>query len=326
MRLSEISSLALAALLHGAIPLAALFISPPKGADIDVQPTLADIEIEIEPHDPIPLQKPPEPEPVAAVDPQQFREVPSERRPDREPRISPPQGPEDPYGPTSPEPQVPAPAPTSSGQAPQDQYDPLLPDTGGGGVLTGPPGLNGRPVWTMPGVVPESGRPAPAPTTPGTPREVDKNIAGKVLTERLRDRDKNLGIDLPAAGSVATAIKNAVQGSDAPNDGRATFIVQLSPTGQVLDVRLASASAGSQDVWQRAAQAAAARLRGKTLTMTGAYKNGATVYVDVTSAILMPDGSKGGVKRQGMGGTFDLANLGANASRVVKTSFRVVPK
>jgi hypothetical protein len=180
-------------------------------------------------------------------------------------------------------------------------------------------------VWTIPGAVPENGRPAPAPTTPGAPREVDKNIAGKVLNEELKARDKNLGIDLPAAGTVASAIGNAVRGSEAPNEGRATFVVRLSPTGQVLDVRLASSSAGNQDVWQRAAQAAAAALRGKSLTMTGAYKAGATVYVDVASAVVLPDGTKGGVKRQGAGVGFDLSNIGANPTRVVKTSFRVVP-
>jgi hypothetical protein len=310
----------------------AFVVGQPEGPGADLQPAQADIEIEIEPHAPIPLPTPPAPEPIAAVDPTRIREVPSEREVPREPRPSPTsRAPDDPYAPTSPsvEPNqipAPAPAPSSSGQPPKDEYDPLLPDTGGtGGVLVGPPGIGGRPVWTMPGVLPESGRPAPAPTTPGTPREVDKNIAGKVLNEELRARDKSLGIDLPAAGTVATAIGNAVRGSDTPNEGRATFVVRLSPTGQVLDVRLASASAGNQDVWQRAAQAAAARLRGKSLTMTGAYKAGATVYVDVVSAILMPDGSKGGVKRQGMGVGFDVSNLGANPSRVVKTSFRVVP-
>jgi hypothetical protein len=315
-----------AALLHGVIPVVALWVGPPKGPGLELQPTQADIEIEIEPHDPIPLPKPPEPEPLAAVDPRQIREAPTERQPIRDPRIEPPRGPEDPYAPTNPTPEapVPTPAPTSSGQVPKDEYDPLLPDTGGG-VLTGPPGLGRRPVWTIPGVLPESGRPPPAPTTPGAPREVDKNIAGKVLNDELRARDKGLGIDLPAAGTVATAIGNAVRGGDTPSEGRATFVVRLSPTGEVLDVRLASSSAGSQDVWQRAAQAAAARLRGKSLTMTGAYKAGATVYVDVTSAVLLPDGTKGGVKRQGTGVGFDVSNLGANPSRVVKTSFRVVP-
>jgi len=330
VRVSELSSLVVAAILHGAIPVIALLVGPPKGPGDELRATQADVEIDIEPHAPIPLQEPPEPERIAAVDPQQNRDVPSEQRPLRDPRVE-PRRPEDPYAPTNPSPETtsspaPGPAPTSSGQAPKDEFDPLLPDNGGGGVLVGPPGLGGgRPVWTIPGVLPESGRPAPAPTTPGPQPEVDKNIAGKVLNEGLRARDKALGIDLPAAGTVATAVGNAVRGTETPNEGRATFVVRLSPTGQVLDVRLASASAGGQDVWQRAAQEAAARLKGKSLTMTGAYKDGATVYVDVVSAILLPDGTKGGVNRKGLGMGFDVANLGANASRVVKTSFRVVP-
>jgi hypothetical protein len=116
-----------------------------------------------------------------------------------------------------------------------------------------------------------------------------------------------------------------VRGGDTPSEGRATFVVRLSPTGQVLDVRVASASAGSKDVWDRAAQAAAARLRGKTLTMTSAYAAGATVYVDVQSVVTMPSGSKGGIHRQGTGVGFDLSDIGANPTRTIRTSFRVVP-
>lgn len=324
MRFSELSSLVVAATLHGAIPVLAYVVGDTGAHVAALPPAQAEVEIDIEPHEPIPLVKPPEPELQAAVEPERLREAPVDRPELRDPRVEPPRTQVDPYAPTGPAPEAVAPAPSTSGQAPQDQYDPLPPEPGGGGVLTAPPGLAGRPVWTIPGVVPESPRPAPAPTTPGAPREVDKNIAGKVLEQELRSRDKGLGLDLPAAGTVATAIGNAVRGMETPNEGRATFVVRLSPTGQVLDVRLASSSAGGQDVWQRAAQAAAARLRGKSLTMTGKYAAGATVYVDVASTVVLPSGSKG-VERKGLGMGFDLSDIGANPTRVVKTSFRVVP-
>jgi hypothetical protein len=92
----------------------------------------------------------------------------------------------------------------------------------------------------------------------------------------------------------------------------------------VLDCRLASASAGGQDVWQRAARRRRPGSR-ENPHHDGRLQDGATVYVDVTSAVLLPDGTKAGVKRKGLGVGFDVSNLGANASRVVKTSFRVVP-
>jgi hypothetical protein len=56
----------------------------------------------------------------------------------------------------------------------------------------------------------------------------------------------------------------------------------------------------------------------------GRAGGGATVYVDVSSAVVLPSGGNG-VKRQGLGVGFDLADIGANPTRVVKTSFRVVP-
>jgi hypothetical protein len=322
VRFSESTFLIAAAILHAAIPLMAYVVDRPEAQVSVIAPAHAEIEIEIEPHALPDLPQVMAPEPMAAVDPQRPRDTP-ETPPD--PAIERPTArnpADDPYA-TVPLPEV-QPAPTSSGQAPQDQYDPLTPDPGGGGVLTGPPGI-GRPVWAIPGVLPEAPRPAPAPTTPTAPRAVDPNIAGKVLDEKRRERDKALGLDLPAAGTVASAIGAAVRGGETPNEGRATFVVRLSSAGKVLDVRVASASAGSKDVWERAAKAAASRLSGKTLPMTGEFAAGATVYVDVSSAVSMPSGGKGGVHRQGTGIGFDLSDIGANPTRVVRTSFRVVP-
>lgn len=202
---------------------------------------------------------------------------------------------------------------------------------GGSGVV------RGGPVWGVPGAVEGPGRSAPAPTTAGAPRQVDRDIAGQVLRDTQRARDKAIGIDLPAAGTVASAVVAAVHGNDTPAFGRATFAIQLGPKGEVLGVALVSNSAGSPAGWQRALQAAAAKLSKQKLAMTGSFASGATVYVDVESVVQLPDGTslrddgKKGVRpgpppgTVGGGSTFDLSNIGAHGSRVVKSRFRVVP-
>jgi hypothetical protein len=85
-----------------------------------------------------------------------------------------------------------------------------------------------------------------------------------------------------------------------------------------------TASGGATDAWARAANAAAARLAGRTLAMTGAFAKGARVYVSVVSSVRMPSGAPSGVQVQGSGMAFDLSDIGAHATRVVSSSFKVV--
>lgn len=326
MRVPESSFLLIAVALHAVLPLLA-HVVPVSQKPLVAQSFRGETQIEIDltPQEPLPDRRAPEDSArVASV-----ASLPPDVRPDpravaREPSGSSAEVYPAPTSTGSPEAQ---PAPSSTAPPSGDTFDPLVAEgpPGPGGFTIGP-GLGGRPAWALPGVLPTAPTSAPAPTIPPPAKEVDRNIAGTVLQKELSKKDKALGLDLPAAGTVASAIGTAVHGSDAPNEGRATFEVRLSPTGQVLGVRVVSASAGATATWERAARTAAQKLTGRSLTMTSAFAAGATVYVDVSSAVVMPDGSKtGGISRQGAGATFDVSNLGAHPRRVVRTNFRVVP-
>jgi hypothetical protein len=184
------------------------------------------------------------------------------------------------------------------------------------------PGLNGPGVWALPGVLP-SGTPAaaPAPTVAPAPRPVDSDIAGQVVRDVMAKKDKKLGLDSPAAGTVAAAVATSIRGSDVPNVARGTIEFRIGPNGQVLGVKVISMSSGTTDQWERAARAAAAAVAGR-LVMTGEYAKGMTVSIDVTSNVAPPAGSNGGFT--GSGANFDISNIGAHATRNVRTSFRVM--
>lgn len=330
MRLYEYRFLAIAALLHAAIPLIAQFVD--RNAYVrEAQPVTPIAEIEIDTRN-LRLPEVSEPQKIAALEPERTKLRPDIQDPGRNPRAEPNQKPQsdDPY-----EPGEPGPAPTADSAqnsadnknpSPDDQYDPLVPDNGA--VLTGPPGLPGlgkNNIWTVPGVLSDSGRPAPAPTAPPASKPTDRDIAGKVLRGEMKSHDKDIGIDLPGAGTVASAVGAAVRSLETPNEGRASFAVRLSPQGKVLEVKLISNSTGNREVWERAARAAAAQLKSRTLAMTGEFSKGAMVYVNVSSDLVMPSGTKGGIQRDGAGAQFDLSDIGAHKVRRVHTSFSVVP-
>ena len=318
--------LAAAVVFHAVIPLLALVAPAGSVTLTPVTEPLRIIDIEMPPT--VPGRREPETlterVPREATTEARPERAPSERvrrdptgEPSEEAHVDPPVEP----GPVNPE------GPPAPSTQPPNEYD--TPPREGHDVILAP-GIGGKPVWALPGAIPEQAPPAPAPTVPAAPREVDRDIAGTVLRKVQNDKDKAIGIDLPAAGTVASAVRAAVQGSDAPNEGRATFEVRLGPRGQVLGVRVISSSSGGNAGWSTAAAAAQARLAGRTLAMSGAFAKGATVYIDITSKMALPAGSAGGIK-PGAGGAvggsldFDVSNLGARAKRSVSSSFRVVP-
>jgi len=304
-----------ASLLHAA-PFVLARIVPPQTPLLVAHSSseLRGIEVEI----PIEPTLPPEAQPETPQPAPEPEEAPREQA-----RVMPGIAPvPDARGPVEPAPgsiePTPAPAPTASGHAP-DHYD-GPPDAQPG--IPGIPGLGGSPIWAMPGMVPSAQPAAPAPTTPGKQREVDKDIAGLVLREGLKTKDKTLGLDLPAAGTVASAVGQAVRAGDTPAVARASFEVRLGPGGKVLGVRVTSFNDGSPDMWDRVARAVMAILAGRSLQMNDEFKKGGTVYVSVNSTVELPAGAPGGL--EGAGARFDLSNIGAHASRIVRTSFRAV--
>ncbi|WP_434045352.1 MULTISPECIES: hypothetical protein [Sorangium] len=225
--------------------------------------------------------------------------------------------------------EVPAPeaaaAPLEGPAAPPVTAPPT--EYGGPPIAEGPPrvaGLDGVPVWQLRGVLPDQAPPAAAPTAPPARRETSMDRAGEVLRETMRDRDKTLGLDLPAAGTIASVVADAVRSSETPATARAVFEVQLSGAGLVLGVRALSSTAGATALWALVAREAAARLAGRALAMTSAFAKGAKVYVTVSSSVKMPSGAtSGGIHQQGAGFGFDVADIGARPHRLVQSSFRV---
>ncbi|MBK9258576.1 MAG: hypothetical protein IPM54_01945 [Polyangiaceae bacterium] len=173
---------------------------------------------------------------------------------------------------------LPAPVPT-------DEYGaPPPPDP-----VAGVPGLSG-PVWSVPGAMPSAGLPKPAPTTIAAAPIVPSDVASRVLSGTLHSRDKAAGIDVPAAGVVASSIGDAMRGS-ALTDVKGTFEVKLDGAGNVQSVRFVGSTDGDVGQWAGVADAARRSLAGKTLQM-GPDKQGVTVVVKVESKVQYPAGTK----------------------------------
>lgn len=196
----------------------------------------------------------------------------------------------------------------------------------GGGGLGSPFGLGALPIYAAPGVMPLTEGPAPAPTHIPK-RDVDHDIATKVLTGAQKAKDKALGLDLPAAGTVAAAVKSATHSSSVGGSASATIAVEIGPSGAVRTVRVAGAQGGSAAAWAGVASATRAALAGQALAMTGAFKKGALVVVHVQSHMQSPSGRRVGSEGPsvGTGFSFDVADIGARPKRVVTTSFSTQP-
>ena len=260
-------------------------------------PEQPDTKPEIAPPDTVPDA------PVAPVEPQApAPEVSPEIDPEvAPPEVSPPDStlppvelPSTPKEPAPPQvavvpgaPDLPAPGSAGEYDVPPGPEGPGMPGAGG---LPGM-GLPGSsPVWSVPGAVvaPKS---LPAPTR--APSAVyDPKAATKALGGTLQTSDKEKGINLPAAGTVVSALSTAVQGTPAPHNARATFEIKVGPNGQVVGARVVKASAGDPAMWDAALKRAQAQIAAKGLAMTGeAAKSGATVRVSVLTRHVFPTGT-----------------------------------
>lgn len=221
------------------------------------------------------------------------------------------------------------PTPTGSSQPP-DEYGSLPPiGSDPGGI----PGLNTGPLWAIPGVVPETGRPKPAPTTIAAPPPTDPKLAGRVISDVVREKDHGLGLDLPGAGTILTIAKEAVRSSNTPEFARATFEVRIAPGGAVASVRVVRSTAGVLGDWNAVAADIRGRLTGRSFTLPTAYAAGAIVTVDIISQLQMPDGTVSGRPKIAGGGsdsvggsmTFDASNIAARPKRHVGGSVSARP-
>jgi hypothetical protein len=182
-----------------------------------------------------------------------------------------------------------------------------------GGVSSGAAGLQGQ--ATSRGAVRKAAAPA---------RPVDKAVATRLLEDSLAERDKTLGLTLPAAGNIAGAVGAAVRTALGPGvSGSGTFLAILSPGGCIVALTPVAWSGGSADAWAGAAQAAAGSLAGRAFPMVAPFQNGAVVWVDVIATLTLPSGAKSGVSSEPGGFRFDVSDIGRHRQQVVRTSVRV---
>jgi hypothetical protein len=150
------------------------------------------------------------------------------------------------------------------------------------------------PVWALPDVVGAAPAARPAPTAIAR-RRVDPQVASKLLASGMRERDREIGFELPAANTVASVIAANVR-RNTPSAAFATFTAHIGSDGRVSDVRIAAFSKGTVDQWNAAAAAAKTALGKRTFNMHGPFASGAQVTVKVTKCVQKPSGA--GCKRR----------------------------
>ena len=193
----------------------------------------------------------------------------------------------------------------------------------GPGAPWGLPGTNPDvPYWALPGApgIFTDGPDGPAAPTRTKPRKYDPDAATKAVADGVRAKDRKLGLDFPGRGPIRSAFVGATYGSDAPYDSSAVFGVSVDPKGNVTAVQYMSHTGGTAGTWTGVAKSAHAQLKSAKLVMKSAFKKGAVVSVIVTSKKKTPGG---GTSRDGATINFDVADIGAKATRIVSAS--VVP-
>ncbi|WP_438001021.1 hypothetical protein WMF26_15895 [Sorangium sp. So ce185] len=330
--------LLVAFLLHAGGVVAAVALAPrvvdePADAGAEVEPlVLLDLDVSTDepraPDDP-PMEPPRGLSRTSSADPGSARAASRGRAP------APPEAPSA---------QAPSSGPETHEAAPPDEYGAPPP-------AAAPPGLDGSPVWALPGVLPAA-PPAgsPAPTRPVPPRSA-KNDA--------EEGGRGPMLVFPAAGTLASAVADEVSSSPAPEVSESSFELTLNAKGQLISARFLRANAGSGDDWRRIAQAVLRRFSGRALPMNGDFAAGSRVIVHVNSRVVVPDGTGHGIpmpmakhdggkpiiredslddrfrsphlapapdeKRFVLSFLTDLANLGAQRRRVVSTRVEAVP-
>jgi hypothetical protein len=137
----------------------------------------------------------------------------------------------------------------------------------------------------------------PAPLTAAEQSKRDSAHVTASLRDGLAagDAAKGLGPDGPVVG----AARDVVRTSAAPVDSRVVFAVTADETGEVTDVRVASASP-SWSGWGDVAKDVKARLAGRKLRLHDGT-HGIDMSVEVTSADVLPDGATAAFGGPGLG-------------------------
>lgn len=168
------------------------------------------------------------------------------------------------------------------------------------------PGLDDKPIWALPGVLPPAlplGGAVAAPTAPVVPAAPPANT-GKLAvaldylasgnppkpTARIEPV-----LHFPAAGTLASALGSEIRSSSTPPDSNGIFELVIDAKGQLISVQVMAADPAYRKEWDRVAQSIAARFTGQTFPLPDAYAGGSRIRVAVTSQLTMPDGTPHGI-------------------------------
>jgi hypothetical protein len=188
----------------------------------------------------------------------------------------------------------------------------------------GAPGGEDIPYWALPGApgIFHDAHDGPGAPTRTKDRQYDPDAPTHAVSDAVLEKDKKLGLDFPGRGPIRAAFVSATYGSDAPYDCQAVFGLSVSPAGTVTNVTYISHTGGTAGTWQAVGKAAHGQLKSAKLVMKSAYKKGATVSVTITSKKKTPGG---GTSRDGATINFDVADLGAKATRLVTAFVAPIP-
>lgn len=158
----------------------------------------------------------------------------------------------------------------------------------------------------------------PAPKPSVSPEVAAQNKLDASLAAAAASKDTEIG--LGAGGPVVSAAHDVSIGSDAPDTGTATVDVETDATGMVTEVHLVESSDAL--AWKKVAGKLHKRLATTRLTVPKGAA-GVTVRVKISAALKLPSGAAPGQpvtvapKGIGIGGQFDLADIGQSPKRVV---------
>ena len=170
------------------------------------------------------------------------------------------------------------------------------------------PGLDGKPIWALPGVLSPAPAPpsagaiaaAPSPVVPAAPPASTGPLA--VALDYLASGNPpkpNTPITpiqhFPAAGTFASALASEIRGSSTPPNSNGIFELVVNAKGQLISVQVMAADPVYRKEWDRIAQSIAQRFSGQTFPLPDVYSQGSRIRVAVQSQLTMPDGTAHGL-------------------------------
>lgn len=167
------------------------------------------------------------------------------------------------------------------------------------------PGLDGIPIWAIPGVVPAPPLAAPIaaalpPVVPGAPPPPSGPLAAVIDYLGSGNPPKPSARiappqNFPAAGTLASALVTEVRGSSTPADSDSVFELVIDAKGQLASLQVVTADPRHRKEWDRVARAVAQRFAGQTFPLPDTYAQGSRIHIAVTSRLVMPDGTSAGL-------------------------------